>query len=55
VVVARAASLEDDLLIASIDLSACARSTARRLFWRDRRPELYADWLVDKLRPETGM
>jgi len=54
VVVARAASLEDDLLVASIDVSACARSTARRLFWKDRRPELYADWLVDEPSPESG-
>ena len=54
VVVARAASLDDDLLIASIDISACARSTARKLFWKDRRPELYADWLVEKPSPETG-
>ena len=46
VVVGRAASLDDDILIASIDLSACAASTARRLFWKDRRPEIYAEWLT---------
>ena len=45
VVVARGALLEDDLVLAELDLSACARSTARRLFWKDRRPELYGDWL----------
>ena len=44
-VIARGACLEEDLVLADIDLSQCARSTARRLFWRDRRPELYRDWL----------
>jgi N-carbamoylputrescine amidase len=44
-VVARGKRLEDDLVTADVDLSCCATSTARRLFWRDRRPELYRDWL----------
>ncbi|HYO12466.1 MAG TPA: nitrilase-related carbon-nitrogen hydrolase [Thermoanaerobaculia bacterium] len=44
-VIARGRSLEEDLVLADVDLSECARSTARRLFWRDRRPELYRDWL----------
>lgn len=44
-VIARGKSLEEDLVIADVDLAACAASTARRLFWRDRRPELYWDWL----------
>jgi beta-ureidopropionase len=48
VVLARGATLEDDLVVAELDLSACERSTARRLFWKDRRPELYADWLAEK-------
>ncbi len=43
-VVARGKSLQDDLLIADLDLARCAVSTARRLFWRDRRPELYREW-----------
>jgi len=43
-VIARGASLEEDLVLVDVDLSQCARSTARRLFWRDRRPELYRDW-----------
>ena len=42
-VIATAASQQDDLLITEIDLSACERSTARRLFLRDRRPELMDD------------
>jgi predicted amidohydrolase len=44
-VIARGKSLEEDLVIAEVDLAACAASTARRLFWRDRRPELYRDWV----------
>ncbi len=43
-IVARAAALEDDLLITEVDLERARRSTARRLFFRDRRPELYAEW-----------
>lgn len=49
-VVARAAQAEDTILYSEIDLSAAARSHARRLFLRDRRPELYADWV----RPAVG-
>ena len=44
-VLTRGKSLEEDLVLADLDLTACARSTARRLFWRDRRPELYREWL----------
>lgn len=35
----------DAIVVADLDLGTCAGSTARRLFWRDRRPELYGDWL----------
>jgi N-carbamoylputrescine amidase len=44
-VVARARKLDEDLLITDIDLSECETSQARTLFWRDRRPDLYAGWL----------
>jgi len=44
-VIARGKSQEEDLVLADLDLSLCASSTARRLFWRDRRPELYRGWL----------
>jgi N-carbamoylputrescine amidase len=44
-VVARAPRGEDHILFAEIDLSACRDSHARKLFLRDRRPELYAEWL----------
>jgi len=36
--------LEDDLVVVDVDLRRGAESVARRLFWRDRRPELYAAW-----------
>ena len=44
-VVARAAAGEEAVLIADVDLAEAASSHARRLFLRDRRPELYGDWL----------
>jgi N-carbamoylputrescine amidase len=45
-VLARAASQNDDLLIADLDLERARSCTARRLFLRDRRPELYAAWIA---------
>jgi N-carbamoylputrescine amidase len=45
VVTARAPRSEEGLLLADIDLTLCDNSHARRLFLRDRRPELYADWV----------
>lgn len=45
-VVARGASGREDLVTAELDPGACGSSTARRLFWRDRRAELYPDWLA---------
>jgi len=44
-VVVRSEKDGEDLLLADLDLAACATSTARRLFWRHRRPELYGGWL----------
>jgi N-carbamoylputrescine amidase len=44
-VVARGKSGAEDLVLVDLDLAQCDRSTARRLFWRDRRPDLYSDWL----------
>jgi N-carbamoylputrescine amidase len=44
-VLARGKSLEEDLVLADVDLAACKTSTARRLFWKHRRPELYRGWL----------
>ncbi len=48
-VLARGKKLEGDLVLADLDLSACRTSTARRLFWRDRRPDLYRAW-SDRVR-----
>jgi predicted amidohydrolase len=45
-VTARAGQGSDEILYADIDLKACRESHARRLFLRDRRPELYADWFA---------
>lgn len=44
-VLARGKSLEEDLVLVDMDLAACATSTARKLFWKHRRPELYGRWL----------
>ncbi|MDH4037507.1 MAG: carbon-nitrogen hydrolase family protein [Candidatus Krumholzibacteria bacterium] len=44
-VIARAASGRDEILSCDIDLAEIAQSHARTLFLRDRRPELYKDWL----------
>lgn len=45
-ILARGKRLEEDLLVVDLDLSQCATSPARALFWQDRRPELYGDWLL---------
>ncbi len=45
-VIERAPALEETILHAELDLEAVAHSHARELFLRDRRPELYADWLA---------
>ena len=45
-VLARAGSGTEEILHADLDLAAVARSPARMLFLRDRRPELYGQWLV---------
>jgi N-carbamoylputrescine amidase len=46
VVTARAPQGQDAILYADIELGETARSHAKRLFLRDRRPELYADWFA---------
>jgi N-carbamoylputrescine amidase len=43
-VIARGPKLQDAIVSAEIDLSALDTSHARRLFLRDRRPDLYAEW-----------
>jgi predicted amidohydrolase len=44
-VVARAKLGTDEILYADVDAAQNAASNARRLFLRDRRPELYGAWL----------
>ncbi len=44
-VIARAPSLKDAILYADLDLTTVDSSHARTLFLKDRRPELYSDWL----------
>ena len=46
-VIDRGKRLTEDLIVTDLDLRQCATSPARTLFWRDRRPELYAGWLGD--------
>lgn len=45
-VVAQGKRLEEDLVVVDVDLAQCAESAGRRLFLRDRRPELYASWVT---------
>jgi predicted amidohydrolase len=45
-VVARAKQGTDEILYADVDVTQNAASHARQLFLRDRRPELYAQWLA---------
>lgn len=51
-IVVRGASGAEDLAVCDIDLAACTTSTARSLFWRDRRPALYGDGRFDRLTEE---
>ncbi len=44
-VVTRAGRGTEEVLLCDIDLGEVERSHARKLFMRDRRPELYAGWL----------
>jgi len=45
-VIARAARGSEEILCCDVDLARAAASTARRLFLRDRRPDLYPGWLA---------
>jgi len=47
-VMAQAGEGTEEILICDLDLSQGPASPARRLFLRDRRPELYAGWLSRK-------
>jgi predicted amidohydrolase len=43
---AQAPEGRDAVLLVDVDLAEVSRSHARRVLLRDRRPELYADWIV---------
>lgn len=43
-VISRARLGTEEILYCDIDLDKCRTSHAKRLFMRDRRPELYSDW-----------
>jgi predicted amidohydrolase len=45
-VIARAGQAGDEILYAEVDLARTAKSHARELFMKHRRPELYAAWLA---------
>lgn len=49
-VLTRGKKLEEDLVVIDLDLSQAADAVGRKLFRRDRRPELYGAWLT---REET--
>jgi predicted amidohydrolase len=44
-VIARAGQGTDEILYCDLDLDKVPQSNARKLFMRDRRPELYHDWI----------
>ncbi|MGE5360382.1 MAG: nitrilase-related carbon-nitrogen hydrolase [Bacteroidales bacterium] len=48
VVIARAPSAQETILYTEIDFSQIEGSHAKKLFFRDRRPELYSQWLKAK-------
>jgi len=45
-VIARAGPGTEEILYVDVDLASASASHARRLFLRDRRPELYGEWLT---------
>jgi N-carbamoylputrescine amidase len=45
-VIARAGSGSEEILLCDLELAQVSESPGQRLFLRDRRPELYGDWLV---------
>jgi N-carbamoylputrescine amidase len=43
-ILARGLAMEEDLVVVDLDLAKVASSTARRLFFEHRRPDLYRRW-----------
>jgi len=46
IVIAKAKSGKEEILYCDIDLEKVKTSHAKKLFFRDRRPELYKNWLT---------
>lgn len=46
-VIARAGSLTEEILLCGVDLSEVEKSHAKKLFFRDRRPDLYSKWFKE--------
>ena len=44
-VIARAGQGTEEVLFCDVDFNKIADSDAKKLFYRDRRPELYSDWI----------
>ena len=44
-VIARAGHGTNEVLLCDVDFQMVEQSHAKKLFYRDRRPELYADWI----------
>jgi predicted amidohydrolase len=44
-ILAKAGQEKDEILFCDLNLEMVVQSNARRLFLRDRRPELYGDWI----------
>jgi len=47
-ILARAGAGTDEILHVDVDLAETASSQARRLFMKNRRPELYAEWVTKR-------
>ena len=47
-VIAKANEGTEEILYCGIDLAQIKKSHAKNLFLKDRRPELYSDWLSKK-------
>jgi predicted amidohydrolase len=53
-VVAKAGSGTEEILFCDLDLDQADQSPARKLFMRDRRPELYAGWINKDTRSDQA-
>lgn len=54
-VITRAGLGTEEILFCDVDLNKCKTSHAKRLFFRDRRPELYSEWFTSSDKIETKL